>query len=342
MILRRLQLLQRTSFVILGGPILKVICLLAIAVPLHGNAAGLRDAGTPPKAASGQTPVPDGSPTQPGSQSVTQLLSPTALNIFNFGAHRFKVQYPPNGPVFSGVYMTVTAVPISQAAYYKRLSGTPFANALCIIYDGAAGNCIDYQVTCATVSGQVIPCPASSAPNIQFWSSYDTEQPIVNPGLLTSPIGANSWQNVMDTFFLTRIDPTTHGHTKGWSEFVSVALGATNPQGLGTFAFNSPLQPLDPKVFPVNQPIPVSFQLSSVANCNRPVTDAVASLTVLKVADALGHPLSQFVYYRLNAFKYSSAGYEYTLPTNSFAPGTYVLTVYGNAFVSTETYFTIQ
>jgi hypothetical protein len=329
-------------------PILLIATLLSVSFSSHTRAM----ARSPSK--SGKSDKSDkseltaaspqeASPGQGGSQAITKLLSPTALNIFDFGPHRFKVQYPPKGPGFSGVYMTVTAVQISQTSFSRRVSGTSFAKAVCVVYTGETGNCIDYEVTCSNASGQVIQCPTSTSPYISFWTSYDTEQPIVNPGLLTTPIGANSWQNVLDWFFLTRIDPTAHGHTKGWSEFVSVALGTTNGQGLGEFAFNPPLQTLDPKSFPVGQPIPVSFQLTSVVNnCGQPVTDAVASLSVLKVADSQGHAVSQIVYYRQNAFKYSGGSYEFSLPTTSFAAGTYVLTVYGDAFVSQETYFTIQ
>lgn len=72
------------------------------------------------------------------SQAITLPLSPTSLNVFNFGAHNFKVQYPP-GTAFSGVFMTVTTVQMSQSAFHARVAGSQFANALCVVYPGEAG-----------------------------------------------------------------------------------------------------------------------------------------------------------------------------------------------------------
>jgi hypothetical protein len=146
----------------------------------------------------------------------------------------------------------------------------------------------------------------------------------------------------MDAFYLTREDPTTHGHTKGWSEFFAVALGATNPQGLGEFAFNAPLRTLDPKVFPVNSTIPVSFTLTSCLHCGQSVSDAVASISVLKVANAAGVAEPQFIFSKQNAFTYANGVYQFSLPTARDPAGTYVLTVYGDAFVSQQVYFTLQ
>ena len=51
---------------------------------------------------------------QPTSESISQPLSPTAPNTFNFGPHNFTVQYPA-GTSFSGVSMTVAAAQATQA-----------------------------------------------------------------------------------------------------------------------------------------------------------------------------------------------------------------------------------
>ena len=58
----------------------------------------------------------------PSSQSITQPLSPTAPNQFNFGPHNFTVQYPP-GTQFSDVSMTVVAAQATQASIQQRLAG---------------------------------------------------------------------------------------------------------------------------------------------------------------------------------------------------------------------------
>ena len=116
---------------------------------------------------------------------ITQPLSPTQPNNFNFGSNNYAVQYPPNTQ-FSGVNMTVTAVEITQAQFQKRVAGTKFANASCIVYGGGAGNCIDDQVTCSDNAGNPITCPAEPDPTIEVQTSFTTSQAIVNPGYLTT------------------------------------------------------------------------------------------------------------------------------------------------------------
>jgi hypothetical protein len=273
--------------------------------------------------------------------SITEPLSPLYPNIFNFGPHVFKVQYP-TGSKFTGVYMTVTAVQISQPEFSKRVAGTAFSNATCVVYNSELGNCIDYQVTCSNASHQAIQCPTSTSSNIDFWSSYDTTQAIINPGFLSTQIGLNEWNNNFDFFYLLKIDPTAHGHTKGWSEFVSVALGTTNPEGLGEFSFNAPLLADDSRIFTPGTAIPVSFKLASTVHCGQPVTDASAGLTVVLVANPEGQTLSTVVLAKQNVFKYANGSYQFPLPTSNFAAGTYILTVFGDAFVTQSTYFTIQ
>ncbi len=274
------------------------------------------------------------------SQSITQPLSPTAPNQFNFGPHNFTVQYPA-GTEFSGVNMTVVAVQATQAGIQKRFAGTPFANAACIVYSGTGGNCVDYQVTCSTTGGSQITCPGTSSPTITVKTSFDTLQPITNPGFLITPIGTNDWTNIFDSFFLQRIDPTMKGKTSGFSEFVAVDLGATNNQGAGTFQFLAPLQSNDQRIFPVGTSIPVRFQLKSVTNPAVPITDAVAGITVVMISDANGNPTSNLVLEKPAAFVFSGGNYVYSLNTTGYAPGTYNITVYGNAFVAQQVEFTL-
>ena len=273
-------------------------------------------------------------------QSITQPLSPTAPNTFNYGPHNFTVQYPA-GTNFSGVDMTVVATQDTQASIQERFTGTPFANAVCIVYSGTGGNCVDYQVTCSNTGGSEITCPSESTATITVKTSYDTSQSIINPGFLTTPIGTNNWTNIFDSFFLQRIDPTTKGRTSGFSEFVAVDLGATNGQGAATFQFQAPLQSNDERIFPVGTSIPVSFKLTSVANPGVPVTDATAGITVVMISDAGGNPTSNLVLEKTAAFVFSGGNYVYSLNTTGFAPGRYNLTVYGNAFVAQQVQFTL-
>ena len=269
------------------------------------------------------------------SQSITQPLSPTSLNIFNFGPHSFKVQYPA-GSSFPAIEMTVDAIQLSQSAFNQRVAGTQFSHAVCDVYLGEAGNCIDYHVTC-----QPVRCPSVKTGYITVETSFNNNQSIVNPGFLTTPIGENSWSNILTAFYLMRIDPTARGHTNGFSEFVSVALGSTNQEGLGQFSFDIPLRNQDPRVFQPGTAISASFSLTSIAHSGQRVTDAIAGLTVLMVADALGHHVSEPVFSKQNAFKYAGGVYEFPLPAQTFAAGTYILTVSGDAFASQATSFTI-
>ncbi len=276
----------------------------------------------------------------PSSQSITQPLSPTAPNQFNFGPHNFTVQYPA-GTSFSGVSMTVVAAQATQASIQQRLAGTQFANAACIVYSGTGGNCVDYQVTCANTGGSQITCPSESSPTITVKTSFDALQPITNPGFLTTPIGTNNWTNIFDSFYLQRIDPTMKGKTSGFSEFVAVDLGATNSQGAGTLQFLAPLQSNDQRSFVVGASIPVEFHLASVANPAVPVTDATAGITVVMISDANGNPTSNLILEKPAAFTYGSGNYSYLLSTSGYAPGTYNITVYGNAFVAQQVEFTL-
>jgi YVTN family beta-propeller protein len=292
-----------------------VISTLAVADGVTGIAVG----GTPPT-----------------TQTLTQPLSPTAPNTFNFGTNSFVVQYPP-GTSFSGVNMTVEEVEITQQQFDARVAGTQFANATCIVYSGAGGNCVDYEVTCSNTAGTQITCPSESTPSIAVQTSFTTLQGIVNPGFLTTPIGENDWTNIFTGFS----DPTIKGRTKGFSEFVAVDLGASNTQGLGTLAFLAPLQPTNPRAFTGGTTIPVSFQLASVSKPGQFITDAAANLTVEMVANAAGQAQSTVVLALTNPFHLATGTYSYSLNTTGYAPGVYVLSVYGNAFAAQEVQFTI-
>ena len=256
---------------------------------------------------------------------ITQPLSPTQQNNFNFGSNNYAVQYP-QGTEFSNVNMTVTSVEITQAQFQRRVAGTQFANASCIVYGGGAGNCIDDQVTCSDSNGNPINCPSEPDPSIAVQTSFTTAQGIVNPGYLTTPIGQNQWQNIFTGFS----DPTVKGKTVGFSEFIAVDLGATNPQGKAQFKL---LRPKLPRNYSHDQPIPIVFQLISVVT-GKPVTDAKAGLSVVMIADAKGNP-TQTVFFDKNkgVFKKKGHGkYEHDLSTHKYPPGTYQVTIYGDAF----------
>jgi len=277
----------------------------------------------------------------PTSETIPQPLNPTAPTQFQFdnNVHNFSVQYPA-GTSFSGVNMTVTAVQTPQASFQERVAGTSFANALCIVYSGENGYCEDYQVSCTDTNMNPIACPSESTPTISVKTSYDTEQAIINPGFLTTPIGTNEWTNIFDSFYLQRIDPTTRGRTTGFSEFIAVSLGTSNSQGAAQFNLLGPLED-DVRIFPVGTLIPVEFQLTSIAQPGQPVTDAAAGITVTMLSGANGNPISSIVLENSSAFRYERGKYVYYLDTRGYAPGTYNVTVYGNAFAAYQVQFTL-
>jgi hypothetical protein len=233
------------------------------------------------------------------------------------------------------VYMTIAAVEITQSQFQQRVAGTQFANSSCLVYTGTGGNCVDYEVTCSNTSGNQITCPGEPTPSIAVQTGFTTNQSIVNPGFLTTPIGENEWQNI----FTSITDPTVHGKTKGFSEFVAVDLGATNPQGMATMTLLSPTLPNSFCNTPV---IPFEIKLTSVAN-GKPITDANASLSVVKIANAKGTPTDQVVFSGTNVFQETGRGlYEYQLQTADYPGGTYAVTIYGDAFAAFEGQLTIQ
>ncbi|MGB6404082.1 MAG: beta-propeller fold lactonase family protein [Candidatus Sulfotelmatobacter sp.] len=273
----------------------------------------------------------------PAKLQVTQPLSPTLPNVFNFETNNFTVQYPP-GTGFSNVNMTVTEVELTQAQFQQRVAGTQFANAACIVYAGAGGNCVDDQVTCSE-SGSPISCPSEPTPTIAVQTNFSTSQAIVNPGYLTTPIGENSWTNI----FVSYSDPTVRAKTTGFSEFVAVDLGTTNSEGAGSLTLLAPLRATDPRVFGAGAGIPITFELTSIANPNKSVTDAIANLTIVMVSNASGMPESTVVLALNNAFVYESGiGYKYEVNTSAYQAGQYVLTIYGNAFAAKQVTFTIK
>jgi len=280
----------------------------------------------------------------PTTQTQTQPLSPTAPNPFNFGTNSFTVQYPA-GTTFSGVNMTVAAAQTTQAGFKQGVAGSPFVNASCIVYSGSGGNCVDYQVSCTDANGNVISCPALSTASINVKTSYDTQQSIFNPGFLRRPTGSTQWENIFTEFLAQRVDPTTKGKTKGFSDFVAVDLGASNPQGAAALQMGAPLRATDPRVFNRGSEINVRFQLLSILNPGTYVSDAKAGLSIVMIADAQGHAVSrETLTLPPPAFRYSSGRQSYyrELEFENYAPGTYALTIYGNAFAVQQILFTLK
>jgi YVTN family beta-propeller protein len=265
---------------------------------------------------------------------ITQPLSPTQPNVFNFGTNNQTVQYPA-GTNFTGVNMTTAAVEITQTQFAQRVAGTAFAGATCIVYSGSGGNCVDYQVTCSDTNGNPITCPSETDPTITVQTGFSSSQAIINPGYLTTPIGENLWENIFTGF----TDATVIGKTKGFSEFVAVDLAADNAQGEAKYKI---LSPALPATFCSPQIIPLEIQLTSVAN-GTAITDAQAGVSVMRLEDEHGNPDQQILLTAPNVFVQTVPGrYKYDIQSPNYPPGTYALTIFGNAFAAFQGRFKIE
>jgi len=265
---------------------------------------------------------------------ITQPLSPTQPNTFTFPTTNYVVQYPP-GANFSGVNMTTTAVEMTQAQFSARVAGTKFARATCIVAGGTGGNCVDYQITCSDNNGNQISCPSESSPTIAVQTSFSTSQSIINPGFLTTPIGQNQWTNI----FTGYSDPTVKGKTQGFSEFVAVSLGSTNPQGQATMQLVFPKLP----THLTRGLTPFIIHLTSVAT-GQAITDGHASISVVRVLDGKSNMTNQLTLSRINAFAQTGVpgDYGYMLNTTYYLPGTYTVTIWGDSFPSLQGQFKIR
>jgi YVTN family beta-propeller protein/probable HAF family extracellular repeat protein len=271
--------------------------------------------------------------------SIQLQLSPTDPNVFNFGTENYVVQYP-QGTNFSNVTMTTTEVQIAPAEFRKRVANTQFADATCIVYAGAGGNCVDHQVTCSdSTSGNPIQCPSEPQPTIEVETNFTTSQSITNPGYLTATIGQNDWQNIFTDYVGVDSNIKVKGNTTGFSEFVAVDLGVGNnpPERAQLQA----LTPQFPATFAQGSDIPVQIQLSSVPD-KKPITNAEVKISVMLLADSQGNPVHKIEPLPTNSFTNSGSGtYDYVIPAAPYALGTYGVTIYGDAFTAFQGQFTI-
>ena len=75
------------------------------------------------------------------------------------------------------------------------------------------------------------------------------------------------------------------------------------------------------------------------------MSDAQAGLSIVMIADAAGNAVSrEKLALAPPAFHYSSRRHSYSLELEfeGYAPGTYALTIYGNAFAAQQMFFTLK
>ena len=174
--------------------------------------------------------------------TINQTLTPSPQQQqtnYLFGSYNHKLQY---SNANSGDNVAVTAIPIDQATFdSSRLTGTPFSNAQCVIYEGAGGLCVYFEVQCSGSSD-------CTNLNYDLFNNFNTTQNITGACVLKAPIGTNNWANIIETFTQTRNDPGTHSGSKGFSDFVVAqnctalpSVSITNPANGSTVIEGQPV-----------------------------------------------------------------------------------------------------
>jgi hypothetical protein len=186
---------------------------------------------------------------------ITQTLTPNPQPVqtnYVYGSYNHKLQY---SNANNGDSVQVTAIPTNQQTFSQtRLAGTPFSNAQCVIYDGAGGNCVEFEVVCTQSQGN--DCTSL---NYDLFNNFNTNQTITGACLLKAPIGTNNWQNIIETFTQTRNDPGTHGGSKGFSDFIV----AQNCTALPSVTITSPA---NGQTVIVGQTVTIGFTCASDPN----------------------------------------------------------------------------
>ena len=136
----------------------------------------------------------------------------TAQTNYLYGSYNHKLQYTNNNP---GDNVTVTAIPIDPKTFHDtRLVGTPFANAQCVPYGGAGGNCVLFEVNCTQTQG-------SDCTDLNYDLFNNFDGPIISGAcVLKAQIGTNNWADIIETFTQGRDDGGGKSGSKGFSDFI--------------------------------------------------------------------------------------------------------------------------
>lgn len=243
--------------------------------------------------------------------------------IFNFGSHNLKVTYPPGFINPTGIIMEVTATTVDPTVFQAtRLASTPFAAEQCVVYEGTGGNCVVYSVVCEDPNTDAdVACPSEPTPTIDIKTNYDTLQNVgASPDFLKAdPIGSNNWISIFTSFIPLRVDPTTAGKGKNFSDIVATfGASAIAPPAISCIVPPSTAYSASDVSVPCTattngeliDPTLSSFNLRTSVPPNTETSNA--STNSVQVCDILGHCSTAGPY---SGFKVDKKGPSITITT---------------------------
>ncbi len=233
----------------------------------------------------------------------------------------FTLQTEANGDV-----IVPQCVPLSNGnCVYYRISNVPPAS----MYQGPVFETFSYN------NNAYVPSSFYDATNPRLYDDPDSPPYDINHQFVFDITDYFETQNKVG------VDPTIHGHTKQYNDFV-IAFTAGLPNPAYTLKFVAPLGSGSPS-FVEGTAIPVAFTLTQGTT---PIINALTSPNAVSVGvkNAAGVQLPALAPNgTAAAFTYNASLQQYTLTLNTLAlqPGNYTLFVNSNLFVQQSTTFTI-
>ncbi len=280
----------------------------------------------------------------PTSTSLSFAYNPTnTTNIFFFGSDSIKFNFlgtiNPNG-----FTMWVTKTQVLPAILGPQLSNTVFpAGTSCVQFSHEGGFCDTYTVADGAVGSPAPVLGTDFTGLIQVVMGFFTQNPTQNPSLGHSPGTVNPPYFTEDIIFnyLPQLIPGTDnglsGNANGFSNFapLNVPLVLTNGKTGNFCGVFPPLPPYTFKFLPI-LPIPVTFELTTGANCSgQEIRNAVARISLMKSVGSsfIVQNVSSFnSFNNLNFFRVEGDRYVYLLDTKGLSAGSYVLCIWGDKF----------
>lgn len=282
------------------------------------------------------------------------LNSNGGTNIYNFGPFNAKFMYPAEASL-GGETLTVEALLTTQAQLTAQTNteGNSCGGALIVPYGGADGEGVTFSTTCSPINCATLAM--NNPVTYEFLTSYNTPPGGAlpnNPGLLKKEDNETTYctgqappveGNIIDNFYVMRIDPTGSGRTKpGFSQFILVDL-PPSPTTAATFnGFLPPLASRNGRVFKSGDTLAVKFSLTPTNKTQFDPTQVVARISIEMTSTPQGTPAANFKAIPNNNFTFLKGTFQFYLNLQGYAPGNYLLIVTSNSFPTQQVTFTIQ